>query len=98
MPLPCQLQDGQGGGDAQESTSQEMLTKVNAIVVNTHIANGISYDGLVYQVGYSPVSFGDAIAHFSSLTSVYDASFTEITQTYFCAYANALTSISLPNV
>lgn len=85
-----------GGGDAQESTSQAILAKVNAIV-NSHIANGISYDGWVYQNAYSPTSFGDAIANFINLTSIYDESVITIPSVRFCANATRLTSVTLPN-
>lgn len=89
---------GGGGGDAQESTSQAILTAVNTLV-NSHIVNGVSFEGWIFQHDYSPTSFGDAMAHLNELTSVYDESITEVVGFQgFLGSALNLTSLSLPNL
>lgn len=50
---------GGGGGDAQESTSQDILAKVQSLIDNSTIQ--LNYDGLTFSSGHAPRSAFDVL-------------------------------------
>ena len=74
---------GGGGGDAQESTSQAILSAVNSIV-NAHIINNINLGGVIYAEDVHPDATMLSMASYRrKILRIEDNVTTNIDSTYF---------------
>lgn len=86
---------GEGGGDAQESTSQAILAAVNSII-DAHIVSSTSIDGYLFTSSFTPNGIGDIYANFNKVQEINDGNVTEIWAENYFINATYLTKISFP--